>query len=45
MPPIVIRVDIPALSELVDYLTNKQQPEIDAIAGSVEELTENVSRG
>ncbi len=40
IPPIVIRVDIPALDRLVDYLTASDQPEVDAMAAQVRSATD-----
>jgi uncharacterized coiled-coil protein SlyX len=37
---LTVRIDVPALDRLVDYLTAKQQTEIDALAARVAQLTQ-----
>lgn len=41
--PIVIRVDIPALSELVSFLKEDRQREIDAMSTQAEAATKRLS--
>lgn len=40
MRPITIRIDVPALDRLLDYLNGKQQAEIDRLAQETERLTQ-----
>ena len=37
--PIIVRVDFPALDNLVAYLQTRQQAKIDALAAQVQQLT------
>lgn len=41
--PVILRVDIPALDRLLDYLEATQQKEIDALADQVRDLTARLS--
>lgn len=41
--PIMIRIDIPALSDLVAYLKENRQQEIDAMSTQVEALSKRLS--
>ncbi len=41
---VVVRIDFPALADLVQYLKNRQQTELDALAAQVKELTAKLKR-
>lgn len=41
--PVILRVDIPALDRLMDYLDAARQREIDALADQVRDLTARLS--